>query len=248
MRKWLVAAAGVALAAVLAWTAVAVFRPATSCGCALPPHLDDVDTTAYRWLSAVQSGDSATAWALLTSDAQHRHGDVDRFRAELPALAARYGDSTGRWQVVDIRTQGAGTPSEVFLLRVTTKDGVAVATGGLTVHSDATPEDAGRIDPDLGEPLQIGAADAGAQLKLPATVRVTNAEGRWLDFLGVPVAAPPEHSSLLLRPVQDLGGGAYRVENRNPGLTGAGLVVAILTRPDGRRAFGAVPVTFGTTP
>jgi hypothetical protein len=239
----LVAAAGVALTAVLAWTAVAVFRPTTSCGCALPPHLDHVDTTAYRWLSAVQSGDSATAWALLTQDAQRRRGDADRFRAELPALAARYGDSTGRWQVVDTRTQGAGTPTEVFLVRVTTKDGVAAATGGLTVHSNATREDAGRIDPDLGEPLKIG-ADTGGPLTLPATVRVTHAEGRWLEFLGIPVAAPPEHSDLRLRPVQDLGGGAYRVENANPDLAGPGLVVAILTRPDGRRAFGAVPVTF----
>lgn len=244
MRKWLVAAAGVALTAVLAWTAVAVFQPAKSCGCALPPYLDHVDTTAYRWLSAVQGGDSATAWALLTPDAQRRHGDADRFSAELPALAARYGDSTGRWQVVDINTQGAATPSEVFLVRVTTKDGVAAATGGLTVHSNATRDDAGRIDPDLGEPLQIGAADPGVPLTLPATVRVTNAEGRWLDFLGVPVATPPENSILLLRPVQDLGGGAYRVENASPGLAGAGLIVAILTRPDGRRAFGAVPVTF----
>jgi hypothetical protein len=224
--------------------AVAVFRPERSCGCALPPYLDHVDTTAHRWLSAVQSGDSATAWALLTPDAQRRHVDADRLRAELPALAARYGDTTGRWQVVDVNTQGAGTPTEVFLVRVSTKDGVAAATGGLTVHSNATREDAGRIDPDLGEPLQIGAADAEGPLTLPATVRVTNAEGRWLEFLGVPVAAPPANSSLLLQPVQDLGGGAYRLENPNPGLSGTGLVVAILTRPDGRRAFGAVPVTF----
>jgi hypothetical protein len=244
MRKWWVAAAGVALATVLALTAVAVYRPERSCGCALPPYLDNVDATAYRWLSAVHSGDSATAWALLTQDAQRRRGDADRFRAELPARAARYGDSTGRWQVVDTRTQGAGTPTEVFLVRVTTKDGVAAATGGLTVHSNATREDAGRIDPDLGEPLQIAAADSGARLAFPATVRVTNAEGRWLDFLGVPVATPPANSSLLLRPVQDLGAGMYRLGNANPDLAGSGLVVAILTRPDGRRAFGAVPVTF----
>jgi hypothetical protein len=247
MRRWWMAAAGaLVVAAALAWTAVEVIRPAGGCGCALPPQLDHVDATAYRWLAAVREGDAATAWALLTPDAQRRHGDVDRFRAELPALASRFGDSTGRWQVVDERTQGAGTPSEVFLVRVTSRDGVAAATGGLVIHSRATSDDPGRIDPDLGEPLQITAADPATPLTLPGRVRVANPDGRLLDFLAVPLADPPVQARLDVAPVRDLGDGVYDIAGTgHRDLSGAGLVIAVVHRPDGRRAFGAVPVSFG---
>jgi hypothetical protein len=249
MRKWWAAAAtcAVVVAAVLAWTAVEVFRTEEGCGCALPPQLEHVDTTAYRWLTAVREGDAATAWELLTPDAQRRHGDVDRFRGELPALAGRFGDSTGRWQVVDERTGGAGTPSQVFFVWVTSRDATAAATGGVVLHSMATRDDPGRIDPDLGEPLQVGAADPGTPFSLPGRVRVANPDGRLLNFLVVPVGTPPDRARLDLAPVRDLGGGVYDIEaTAHPEITGSGLLVATVVRPDGRRAFGAIPVTLAT--
>jgi hypothetical protein len=247
MRRWWAAVAGaLVMTAVLAWAAVEAVRPEEGCGCALPPFLDHLDATAYRWLAAVRDGDAATAWALLTPDAQRRHGDIDRFRAELPALATRFGDVTGRWQEVDDRTQGAGTPSEVFLVRISSQDGAATATGGLVIHSRATRDDPGRVDPDLGEPLQIAAADPATPVALPGRVSVANPEGRLLDFLAVPLAAPPERANLDVGPVRDLGGGVYHIEGSpHRDLTGTGLVIAIVHRPDGRRAFGAAPVSFG---
>jgi hypothetical protein len=248
MRKWWIAAAGVVVAATLAWASVEVLRPEEGCACAEPPQLDHVDETAERWLTAVQAGDAATAWGLLTRDAQRRHGDVDTLRAELPALAARFGaDATGRWQEVNTRSQGARTPSEVFLIRVTDRDGVPAATGGLVVHSNATREDPGRIDPDLGETIRFGAADPGATLALPGRVRVANPDGKWLRFLGVPIAAPPGFARLDLSPVRDLGDGLYQIDSfGHSTVTGPGLLVVIVQRPDGRRAFGAAPVTFDT--
>jgi hypothetical protein len=248
MRKWWAAAAtcAVVVAAALAWTAVEVFRTEEGCGCALPPFLDHVDTTAYLWVTAVREGDASTAWELLTPDAQRRHGDVEKFRGELPALASRFGDSTGRWQVVNERTGGAGTPSQVFFVWVTSRDGTAAATGGVVLHSMATQDDPGRIDPDLGEPLQVSAADPGTPFTLPGRVHVANPDGKYLSFLAVPLGSPPDRARLDLAPVRDLGGGVYQIDaTGHAQITGAGLVIAIVQRPDGRRAFGAVPVTLG---
>ena len=43
----------------------------------------------------------------------------------------------------------------------------------------------------------------------------------------------------------DLGGGLYQIDSAgHANVTGPGLLVVIVDRPDGRRAFGAVPVTF----
>jgi hypothetical protein len=248
MRRWWIAAAGAVVAAALAWTAVEVFRPEQGCACATPPQLDHVDGTAERWLSAVQAGDAATAWDMLTTDAQRRHGDVDRLRAELPALATRFGAETaGRWQEVNTRTQGMRTPSKVFLIRVTNRDGVPAATGGLVVHSNATREDPGRIDPDLGEPIQVGTTDPGATLALPGRVRVANPDGKFLDFLAVPATAVPGVPRINLAPVRNLGDGLYQIDSSgHRDMTGPILLVVIVDRPDGRRAFGAVPVSFGT--
>jgi hypothetical protein len=279
MRKWWIVAAGAVVAATLAWATVEVLRPEEGCGCAVPPQLDHVDQTAERWLTAVEAGDAATAWDLLTKDAQRRHGDVDRLRTELPALAARFGataatgaagttgaaattgaagttgatgttgaaGTTGRWQEVNTRTQGMNTPSKVFLIRVTSRDGVPAATGGLVVHSNATRADPGRIDPDLGEPIQVGAADPGAPLALPGRVRVANPDGKYLDFLAVPATVLPGIPRLNLAPVRNLGGGLYQIDSSgHPDMTGPSLLIVIVDRPDGRRAFGAVPVTFDT--
>jgi hypothetical protein len=247
-RSWAVAAGALTVAAVAAvsWVAVEVSRPESGCGCAIPPQVEHLPATAGRWLDAVRSGDAPAAWAMLTPDAQRRHGDVDRFRAELPELASRFGTAAGRWQEVDLRTQGAGTPTDLFLVRVTGRDGVAAAPAGLVVHSRATLDDPGRIDPDLGEPVRVSAADPGAAFSLPGTVRVANPDGRDMDFLGVPLAAPPERARLDLAPVRDLGDGTYRIDaNAQPELSGAGLLVVTVKRPDGRHAFGAVPATFG---
>jgi hypothetical protein len=249
MRKWWMVAAGAVVAAALAWTAVEALRPEEGCACAVPPQLDHVPGTADRWLTAVQTGDAPAAWSLLTRDAQRRHGDVDRLRAELPALAERFGSTgtAGRWQEVDTRTQGMNTPSRVFLIRVTIRDGVPAAVAGLVIHSNATREDPGRIDPDLGEPIQFGTADPSAPLTLPGQVRVANPDGKYLEFLGVPVAAPAERVWLGLSPVKNLGGGVYQIDSAgHQALTGAGLLIAIVQRPDGRFAFGAAPVSFDT--
>jgi hypothetical protein len=46
--------------------------------------------------------------------------------------------------------------------------------------------------------------------------------------------------------VRDTGGGVYHIEgSAHPDLAGIGLVIAIVHRPDGRRAFGATPVSLG---
>ena len=130
-------------------------------------------------------------------------------------------------------------------MRVTSRDGVAEAPAGLVVHSRATLDDPGRIDPDLGEPLRVSAAEPGAAFSLPGTVRVANPDGRDMDFFGVPLAAPPDRARLDLAPVRDLGDGTYRIEaTAHRELTGAGLLIVTVKRTDGRHAFGAMPVSF----
>jgi hypothetical protein len=242
-------AGALVMTAALAWTTVEVVRTEEGCGCALPPFLDHVDRTAYQWLTAVREGDAATAWQLLTPEAQRRHGDIDRFRAELPAIAGRFGDSTGRWQVVDERTGGADTPSHVFFVWVTSRDGVPAAPGGIVIHSRATRDDPGRVDPDLGDPLRVAAADPAVSFALPGRVRVANPEGKYLSFLAVPLGTPPDRALLRLAPVRHLGDGVYQIDAAgHPDLTGSGVVIATVQRPDGRQAFGAAPIIFPAAP
>jgi hypothetical protein len=65
-----------------------------------------------------------------------------------------------------------------------------------------------------------------------------------MDFLSVPLAAPPKGARLDLAPVRDLGDGTYRIDAAAPReLSGPGLLIVTVKRPDGRHAFGAIPVS-----
>jgi len=232
------AAVGLVTSAVTYGVLTAVQTDST-CACRGAPYLDAVDDTAARWVAAVRAGDLATAYGLLTSDAQQRHGTPEAFRGELPSLTARFAAAeTSQWHRVYERTQGYDTPSLSVLVLVAgpaTPEASPSAVSGLVVHSRATRDDPGRVDPDLGEALQLSAVDR-------RMVDVANGGGAGMRFVALlRVEGPPTGVESV-----GTGGGLYRLEPPHSVSmpTTPVLVIATVERPDGRFAIGAAPVQF----
>jgi len=163
----MIVAAGLLVVAGLAWVVVEVQRPARGCACTGAPYVAEADETAAAFVAAVRSNDAAGAWARLTPEAQKRRGSVEAFSPELPELARRFAAEDGTWHQAYVRSQGYDTPTDVVLVLVSR----AAVVSALVVHGNATREDPGRVDPDLGEPLRLGNPTADGRAP------VANADG-----------------------------------------------------------------------
>jgi hypothetical protein len=203
-----------------------------TCACRGAPYLDELDDTAARWVAAVTTGDTATAWEMLTPEAQQRRGTADALRTELATLAARFrSEGTTQWHRVYERSQGYDTPSLAVLVMVSS-DGPKVVSG-LVLYSQATRDDPGRVDPDLGTALKL--TPRGARI-----IDVAGGSGPRFVAL-VAVEGPLLHVTSV-----GTGGGLHRLEPPHwvsppPAPV---LVIAFTQQPDGRFALGAAPVQF----
>jgi hypothetical protein len=205
-----------------------------TCACRGAPYLDALDDTAARWVMAVAAGDAATAWAMLTPEAQQRRGTTEAFQRELGTLAARFKvEGTTQWHRVYDQTQGYDTPSAAVLVLVSADGPKAVS--GLVLYSQATRDDPGRVDPDLGPTLQL--STQGTRM-----VDVPNTGGARLRFVALDrVEGPPMGIANV-----GTGGGLYRLDppaSMSMPATPV-LVIAVAQLPEGGFAFGAVPVQF----
>ena len=234
-RRWAVAAAVGLVTSVATFALIStLLQPEQTCACRGAPYLDDLDDTAARFVAAVAARDAATTWAMLTPEAQQRHGTADAFGGELAALADRFrSQGETQWHRVYERTQGYDTPSMAVLVLVSADGPKAVS--GLVLYSQATRDDPGRVDPDLGTALQL--TPHGTRM-----VDVANATGSGLRFVAlVRAEGPPLHITNV-----GTGGGLHRLEPQNwasPPPTPV-LVIAVAQLPDGRFAIGSAPVQF----
>ncbi|WP_168221064.1 hypothetical protein [Actinomadura sp. WMMA1423] len=146
-RRWLLCAVlAVAVAGVIVAVVIVLYgsdRP-RECGCKPPPDTSGISGVPREWRTAVARRDAAAAWRLLTPEAQRRYGSVKGLHGALARLAL---DAHGPadWRLLQVETQGRGTPSLYLYLLVEKRNLRAV--GAVTVHTMADGSADGRVDP-----------------------------------------------------------------------------------------------------
>lgn len=235
MRRWHVLLIG-AVAVLASGVAAAVFvDQERGCACRGAPYLDGMEATATRFVDAVRAGDVDATWELLTPEAQRRRGVKGFVSTELPTLQSRFRTAeVQRWIRGYERSQGYDTPSLVVLVWVSD----ALPVSALVVHSRATRDDPGRVDPDLGDAVRFTEPPANGVLRLPGTVRLANPHAAVRRFVALPLGASEAATPLALS-TAELGDGRFELAG-SP--AGRGLLLVTVERPDGRFAVGSLPL------
>ncbi|MBO2456002.1 hypothetical protein [Actinomadura violacea] len=232
---WVIAAALAVVAAAAVLVVAVLDEPARPhyCSCKPPPDTSAVKEVPRDWQAAAKHRDAAAAWRLLTPDAQRRYGTPGRLRAALARIAP---DPRGpaEWRLVDMVTQGRGTPS-AFLYLLVEKRTLRPA-GAVVVHSMAAGGADGRVDPAPAATVRILEPAAHAKLGDRPPMRAATAD-------------PPEYVAVQAGRLTSGTAGAIRgpdgrdkpfFEPLHPGPT---LIVAVQSDGNGRFTWGSVKVT-----
>ncbi|WP_285495654.1 hypothetical protein [Actinomadura sp. NBRC 104425] len=236
-KRWALVVGGLVLGAAVVLTVV-VTKPWSAHSdhvcCQLPPDTSAIEDVPERWQAAVADGDVATAWGMLTPEAQRRYGTRHALAAALDDLKPSP-RAAASWQLIASSTQGRGTPGRFLYLLV--EDDSLRPVRAVVVHSraDGTPD--GRIDPDV---------PATVRIQEPADRAVVGLRPRMRSATGIPPAYTAVQAGRIVRgavgAIREADGHDAPFTPAGPSLRpGPALIVAV--QDDDRYTYGTVRVT-----